>query len=75
MLVIPQANVFGREVNAAISRGLKESKHVFLSDSLSSAVECWYFLDSWEGFARWRTERLGRLFYFLIRNCSRMEVE
>lgn len=38
-LALPGAKLFCQEVNAAISRDLKGSKHVSLSGSLRSEVE------------------------------------
>uniref|UniRef100_A0A8W8IQ73 Reverse transcriptase domain-containing protein n=1 Tax=Magallana gigas TaxID=29159 RepID=A0A8W8IQ73_MAGGI len=48
--------VLTREVNLAISRAVKSSKHVCLTDELKEELEHWHFLDSWEGSCQWRSE-------------------
>lgn len=55
-LAVPGCRLFCREVNLAISRAVKSSKHVCLTDELREELEHWRFLDSWEGCCQWRSE-------------------
>ena len=56
-LAVPGAKLYCREVNLAISHGVKNSRLVPVVGMLKSEVEQWRFLDNWEGCARWKTER------------------
>ncbi|CAC5396544.1 unnamed protein product [Mytilus coruscus] len=48
-LAIPAAKLFCREVNAAISSGIKNSRDVNISGDLKREIEHWNFLDNWKG--------------------------
>uniref|UniRef100_A0A8W8HTC3 Uncharacterized protein n=1 Tax=Magallana gigas TaxID=29159 RepID=A0A8W8HTC3_MAGGI len=47
----------------SLTRAVKSSKHVCLTDELREELEHWGFLDSWEGCCQWRSEdsRAGEL--------------
>lgn len=64
-LAVQRANLFCWEVNSAISRGLRGSKHVSLFGNLRTKVEYWRSLDSLEGYGRWRTEMHKQVVVFL----------
>ncbi|XP_064641919.1 uncharacterized protein LOC135496488 [Lineus longissimus] len=56
LLAVPAAALYTREVNAAISMGLKNSRDVQVSGKLRAEIEHWRFLDSWGGCLKWRRE-------------------
>ena len=51
-LAIPAARLYTRQVNAAISFCLKNSRSVEVRDPLQEEIAYWRFLDTWIGFAR-----------------------
>uniref|UniRef100_A0A8W8LNN4 Uncharacterized protein n=1 Tax=Magallana gigas TaxID=29159 RepID=A0A8W8LNN4_MAGGI len=55
-LAVAGCRLFCREVNLVISRAVKSSRHVCLTDELREELEHWRFLDSWEGCCQWRGE-------------------
>ena len=55
-LAIPGAKLYCREVNNAISCGVKNSKRIVIGDELREELKYWRFLDSWKGYAKWRSE-------------------
>ena len=56
-LAVPAARLYVREVNAGISKGIKSSKQVPMSDSLKSQLQYWRFLDTWQDSLPWKTEK------------------
>lgn len=57
-LVVPGAQLYTREMNAAISRCVRSSKNeVPLEGGLRREVEYWRFLDDWQDFCPWKEER------------------
>ena len=52
-LVVLGAKLYTREMNLAISFGLKTGSSV----SLKEKLEAWRFLDTWEGKLEWKRER------------------
>ena len=56
-LAVPAARLYIREVNAGISKGIKLSKQVPMSDSLKSELQYWRFLDTWQDSLPWKTEK------------------
>ena len=56
-LVVPAAKLYCREINAAISWCLKNSKDISVTDSLSTEISYWRFLDNWDGCVTWRCEK------------------
>lgn len=56
-LVIPGAKLYTREINAAISIGLRNSRKIKMTGALLDEVKYWRFVDCWEGCAPWRPER------------------
>jgi hypothetical protein len=57
ILAIPAAKLYTREVNRAISRGMKNSKQVDLVGELLEEIRYWVFLDTWVDYLPWRSER------------------
>ena len=57
LLVVPAAKLFTREMNLAVSRTLKSKTFVKIAGPLRKELECWRFLDTWEGHMTWREER------------------
>ena len=55
-LVVPAAKLYCREINAAISYCLKNSRDVPLTGSLKTEIEHWRFVDKWAGCVPWRPE-------------------
>ena len=55
-LAIPGAKLYCREVNGAISSGVKNSRNIVIHDNLREELEYWRFLDSWTGCSKWRSE-------------------
>ncbi len=58
---VPAAQLFTREMNAAISRGLRTSKPVRLCGVLREEVSHWLFLEEWDDPLPWRDERHSRV--------------
>ena len=56
-LAVPAAKLYTREVNASISKGMKSSKPLGISDDLKDELKEWRFLDTWEGSMPWKTEK------------------
>lgn len=57
LLVVPGAKLFTREMNLAISAGLKSGGSVPLTSELKEEIEAWKFLDNWKGKLEWKRER------------------
>ena len=57
LLVVPGAKLYIREMNLAISFGLKAGSSVPLTLELKEELEAWKFLDTWEGKLEWKRER------------------
>lgn len=55
-LVVPAAKLYCREVNKAISYGMKNSQMIKVENSLKQEIEYWRFIDTWEGCMTWRLE-------------------
>ena len=53
----PAAKLFTREMNAAISRGLRSQKPILLRDALREEIAHWLFLENWDNPIPWRDER------------------
>ena len=56
-LVVPAARLYIREVNRAISIATKNSRSVQMKDDLRQEIEHWRFIDNWDGFVPWRSEK------------------
>ena len=56
-LAVPGARLFTNEINMAISKASRSSRPVKLCTALRAEIEHWLFLDSWDGFLPWRSER------------------
>ena len=54
---VPAARLFSREMNAAISQGLRYQKVVLLHGALRGEISHWLFLESWDDPLPWRDER------------------
>lgn len=55
-LAVPGCKLFCREVNAAISYCIKNSKCVEVTSDLREELIYWRFIDSWSGCSPWRPE-------------------
>lgn len=55
MLAVPTATLYIREINAAISLGIKGNR-IFLDGDLLDEIMYWQFLDNWEGKVLWKQE-------------------
>lgn len=55
-LVVPAAKLYCREVNAAIARGIKNTRAIDITGDLKIELEHWKFIDNWDSFCPWRTE-------------------
>ena len=56
MLAIPGAKLFTREINAAISTGLRHNARVKLEGKLREEIQYWEFLDDWQEVMPWKRE-------------------
>ena len=58
MAAVPGAKLFTREMNFAISVGIRSTgSKVYMSDELREEIETWKFLDTWDGKLEWKKER------------------
>ncbi|VDI38058.1 Hypothetical predicted protein [Mytilus galloprovincialis] len=55
-LAVPGCKLFCREVNAAISTCVKNSRKVKVLGPLRDELMHWRFLDTWTGYSKWRSE-------------------
>ena len=56
-LAVPGARVYTNEINLALSRAVRSSRPIKLSQPLRQELEHWLFLETWNGFLPWRSER------------------
>lgn len=54
---VPAARLFMREMNAAISQGLRSQKVILMHGTLREDISHWLFLESWNDPLPWRDER------------------
>ncbi|CAC5412043.1 unnamed protein product [Mytilus coruscus] len=57
MLTVPAAKLYTREMNSAISLGIKSKSGITLNGDLKDEITSWRFLDEWEGKLEWKRER------------------
>ncbi|CAC5395301.1 unnamed protein product [Mytilus coruscus] len=55
-LAVPGCKLFCREVNAAISTCIKNSRKIKVLGPLRDELMHWRFLDTWTGYSKWRPE-------------------
>ena len=60
-LVVPGAQLFTKEVNAAISKGHLSSKLIRVCGALREEICHWSFLETWDDPLPWRDERHVRV--------------
>lgn len=60
-LAIPQAQLFTREMNNAISVGLRTLKPIPLKGELRDEIAHWLFLEGWDDPLHWRDEKHFRV--------------
>ena len=60
-LVVPGALLFTREMNCAISKGMRTNKPVRLYKALQEEITHWLFLENWDDPLPWRDERHLRI--------------
>ena len=56
-LAVPGARLYTNEINMAIARAVRSSRPVKMSGALRQELEHWLFLESWNGFLTWRSEK------------------
>ena len=56
-LAVPAAKLFTREMNAAISTGLRTQKRLPMHGALKEEISYWLFLETWDEPLKWREER------------------
>lgn len=56
VLVVPAAKLYTREVNRAISLGLKQKAAIKMYPALTEEISHWKFLDTWDGHMSWNPE-------------------
>ena len=63
-LAVPGARLYVNEIYLAVSRATRSSRPVKMSAALKNEIEHWLFLETWDGFLPWRSEKhtLVRLF-------------
>ena len=57
VLAVPGARLYTNEINLALSRAVRSSRPVKLSGPLRQELEHWLFLETWNGFLPWRSEK------------------
>uniref|UniRef100_A0A8W8MKM7 Tyr recombinase domain-containing protein n=1 Tax=Magallana gigas TaxID=29159 RepID=A0A8W8MKM7_MAGGI len=57
VLVVPASRLYSREVHRAIGMAERNSRRVEVVGALREEIEFWKFLDNWNGFVSWRSER------------------
>lgn len=57
VLVVPASRLYFREVHRAIGMAERNSRRVEVVGALREEIEFWNFLDNWNGFVSWRSER------------------
>ena len=56
-LAVPGARLYTNEINFALSRAVRLSRPVKLSGPFRQELEHWLFLETWNGFLPWRSEK------------------
>ena len=56
-LAVPAAKLFTREMNVAISRGLRSARPLPLTGALKTEISHWLFLQDWDEPLPWRQEK------------------
>ena len=56
-LAAPGARLYVNEINLAVSGATRSSRPVKMSPALKKEIEHWLFLESWDGFLSWRSEK------------------
>lgn len=56
MLAVPAAILYTREMNSAISLGIKSQSNITLDGYLQREIISWRFLDNWKGKLKWKSE-------------------
>lgn len=60
-IAVPGALLFTREMNHAVSRGLRSHRQVKLDKNLREEISHWLFLESWDEPVPWKNERHLRI--------------
>ena len=56
-LAVPGARLFTNEINLAVSKASRTVRPLKIYPSLRQEIEHWLFLETWQGFLPWRSER------------------
>ena len=54
---VPAASLFKKEMNAAISKGIRSQKPILLRGALRGEISYWLLLETWDNPLPWRDER------------------
>lgn len=57
VLAVPGTRMYTNEINLAISRAMRSTRPVKISRDLRRELEHWLFLDTWDGFLPWRSDK------------------
>ena len=57
ILAVPGSRLFTREMNHAISLGIRSKSKVCMYAELREEIQSWEFLDTWNGKMEWKKER------------------
>ena len=60
-LVVPEARLFTKEMNVALSKGHLSSKLIQVCGALREEISHWLFLETWDDPLPWRDERHVRV--------------
>lgn len=63
-LAVPGARMYVNEINLAISRAARSSRPQKLCAALKKEIEHWLFLEAWDGFLPWRSEKHSHVSLF-----------
>lgn len=57
MVAVPAAKLYTRDMNNAISVGIRNNSKITISDNLRNEILSWRFLDNWTGKLEWKQEK------------------
>lgn len=57
MVAVPAAKLYTRDMNNAISVGIRNNSKITISDNLRNEILSWRFVDNWTGKLEWKQEK------------------
>lgn len=57
MVAVPAAKLYTRDMNNAISVGIRNNSKITISENLRNEILSWRFLDNWTGKLEWKQEK------------------